>query len=98
MPTAGPRSCAAPQEPLLLPLPVALLHRLAFVVHLLAPSQRQLDLRLAPAVEIDRQWDERQALTRYCAVELGDFAVLQQQFPRSPRLVVLSVAVAIFGD
>ena len=45
-----------------------------------------------------RQRDERQSLARHRAVELGDFAVLEQQFPRPPRLVVEAIAVAVFGD
>src|SRR5437868_3503482 len=86
------------QQPLLLSLPVALLHRFALVIHLLAPRERQLDLGSAAAVEIERQRDEREALAGHRAVELGDFPVLEQQLPRPPRLMVEAVAVAIFGD
>src|SRR5215210_3536436 len=81
--TIAARSAIAPHQPLLLPLPVAVLHRLTLVMHLLAPGKRQLDLRLAPAVEVHRQGDERQALARHGPMQLGDFAGLQQQFPRT---------------
>src|SRR6478609_7264223 len=91
-------SAIVPHQPLLLPLPVALLDRLALVVHLLASRERQFDLGPAAAIEIKRQRDERQTLARHRAVKLGDFACLEQQFPRAPRLMIEAIAVAIFGD
>src|SRR4051812_8384502 len=91
-------STIMPEEPLLLAFPIPFLHRLALVVHLLAASQRQLDLGPAAAVEIDRQRNERQSVALYRPLQLGDFAVLEQQFPRAARLVVQAVAVAVFGD
>ena len=48
----GRRSATLPHQPRLLALPVAFLHRLALVVHFLAPGERKLDLRPAPRVEI----------------------------------------------
>src|SRR4051812_19577374 len=91
-------SAIGPEQPLLLPLPVALLDRFALVVLLLAPSQGELDLGPAAPVEIDRERHERQALALHRPLQLGDLAVLKQQFARPPRLVVESVAVAIFGN
>src|SRR6478672_10796325 len=95
---AGSASAIVPKEPLLLPFPIPFLNRLALVVHFLAFRERQFDLCPPPAVEIDRQRDERQALARHRAVKLGDFAVLEQQFPRPPGLVVQAIAMAVFRD
>src|SRR5215208_2662686 len=96
--TTAAKSAIAPHQTLLLPLPIAFLHRFTLVVHLLASRQRQLDLGPPAAVEIERQWDERQALARHRSVELGDFPRPQQQFPGAPRLVIEPVAVAIFRN
>src|SRR5437899_3111081 len=95
---AGAASGIVPEQALLLALPVAFLHRLPLVVHLLAPRQCQLDLRPPGAVEIHRKRNQRQPLARLRAVQLGDFAVLEQQFPRPPRVMVETIAVAVFGD
>lgn len=54
----GIGSGIVPQEPLLLPFPIPFLHRFTFVVHLLAASQCQLNLRPPTGVEVDRQGDE----------------------------------------
>jgi hypothetical protein len=91
-------SATIPHQALLLPLPVPLLHRFALVVHLLAPGQRQFDLRPPSAVKIDRQGHEREALAVHRSMQLGDFATLQQQLPLASRLMVEAVAVAIFRN
>src|SRR5258708_9259762 len=91
-------SSIAFQQSLLLPLPVAFLHRFALVVYLLATRQRQLDLGPAGAIEIDGQRDERQTLARHRAVELGYLAAFQQQLPRSARFVVQAIAMAVLGN
>src|SRR5918993_693908 len=100
-----PTSCAASRQmagstvlahqPLLIPLPVALLDGLALVVDLLAPRQRQLDLRPAGRVEVDRQRDQSQALAGDRTVQLGDLTALEQQLALPPRLVVEPVTVAV---
>src|SRR5688572_8312565 len=85
-------------QPALLALPVALFLGVTLVVHFLAPRDRQLDLGPPAAVEINRQRHERQALAGNRALQLGDFAGAEQQFPLAARLVVHPVAVAIFRD
>ena len=55
---AGVASGIVPQQPLLFPLPIPLLHRLALVVFLFAARQCQLDFGPATCVEIDRKRDQ----------------------------------------
>src|SRR3954452_25477486 len=95
---APARASALLEQPLLLPLPVALLDRVPLVMNLLAPRQRELDLGPAAAVEIDRKRNKREPLASHRALELGDLPSLEQQFARPPRLVVEAVAVTILGD
>src|SRR5438309_4106100 len=54
-------SAIASKQPLLLPLPVPFLHRLALVVLLLAAGERHLDLRAPAAVEINGQRNDGEA-------------------------------------
>src|SRR3954454_2098504 len=77
-PAGGLASATVSEQPLLLPLPIALFHRLALVMHLLTTRQRQFDLRAAAAIEINGQRNERQALARHCALQLGYLTVLEQ--------------------
>src|SRR3569832_2971140 len=91
-------SATTSQQPLLLPLPVALLHRLTLIVDLLAARQCKLDFRSATAVKIERQRHQCQSLASDRALKLGDLALLEQQFALAPRLMVEAVAVAIFGN
>src|SRR3954468_17542613 len=87
-PTGGLASATALHQPLLLPLPIALFHRVTLVMHFLAPRQRQFDLRPPAAVEIDRQRYERQPLARHRAMQLGYLTILEQQFTRSLGLMI----------
>src|SRR5690348_12499639 len=87
-----------PEQSLLLPFPVAFLHGLTLIMHFLTARQSEFDFRPACFIEVYRKWDERQSLTRDSALQLRDFPVLQQQLPQPLRLMVQSVAVAIFGN
>ena len=51
-------------QALLVALPVAVLHRLALVVQLLALGERELDLGAAPVVEIKPEQRERRGACR----------------------------------
>src|SRR6478752_5199735 len=75
-------------QPALLALPVLLFLVIALVVRLAPPRQRDLDLRLAPAVEIDAEGHDRHALAGDRAVQLGQLAMVEQQLARALGLVI----------
>src|ERR1700712_37567 len=79
-------------------LPVLFLLVLTFVLMLAPLGERQFDLRAAPAVEIDRQRNQRHALARHRLVQFGDFTFMQQQPAGAFRLMVFPVAVTEFRD
>ena len=95
-PLPAPSSAIVPEQSLLFALPVPLLLRFpALSCTFFAPRQRQLDLGSPAAVEIDGQRNRASGhMAGYRAVQLGDFAVLQQQLPLPSRLMVEAVAVA----
>src|SRR5206468_2317113 len=95
-PPAG--ASALLEQPLLLPLPVALLDRVPLVMNLLAPRQRQLDLGPAAAVEIERQRDEREPLASDRSLQFGDLAGLEQQLAGTARLMVKAIAVTVLRN
>src|ERR1044072_6950170 len=91
-------SAMVPHQPALLALPVLLLLIVALVVELAPLGQRDLDLGPAAAVEIDAERHQRHALAGDGAVKLGDLPVVEQQFARPFRLVIVAVAMAELGD
>src|SRR5687768_14790123 len=85
-------------QPALLPLPILLLLMLALVVRLAAARNGELDLGPAAAVEIDGERDERHALAHHRAEHLADLALVEEQFARPFRLVIVAIAVAELGN
>src|SRR5205823_13710439 len=57
------------------------------VVKLLTAAEPQLQLRIA-ALEVERQWDERQPLLLHLPTKLIYLSPVQQQLARAPRLDV----------
>src|SRR5207253_5281470 len=94
----GRDSAMLSHEPALLALPVFLFLIIPLVVRLAPARQRNLHLRPALAVEIDAEGHDRHALAGDGAVQLGELAMVQQQFARPLRLVIVTVAVAEFWD
>ena len=65
---------------------------------LLAFGQPEFYLGKAPLGEIDAERDEREPLLSCLAEELIDLLAVEEQFPRTERLVIHDVAVAIGTD
>src|SRR6478752_3386040 len=82
----------------LLTRPIALLLGLAFVVHLLALCQRDLDLGASAGVEIEPERHDGYAFALDALCELGNLARLQQKLARSLRLVIEAIASKIFRN
>ena len=60
---------------------------------------RDADLELCdPATEVQLQRDDRQALGRLQAEQLGDLVAVEEQLPRPLRRVVVAVALRVLGD
>src|SRR5690606_21127477 len=85
-------------EARLLALPIALLHRLALVVFALALGDAELDLGDAPLVEIERKRDQGDALALHLADQAIALALVQQQFARTPGLVIELARRLVFRD
>src|SRR5688500_14158555 len=92
-----PCSATIAQQTALLPLPVLLLLIFALVGGLAAFGERKLDLGPAAAVEVDGERDEGHALSGDGAVQLGDLALVEEQFAGPFGLVIVAVAVAEVG-
>ena len=65
---------------------------------LLAFGQPEFYLGKAPLGEIDAERDEREPLLFRLAEELIDLLAVEEQFPRTERLVIHDVAVAVGAD
>src|SRR5690606_2672549 len=91
-------SAALAHQPRLVALPVAVFDDLSLVVGLLALGEGQLDLGAPPAVEVDRERDQRHALALDRADHLLDLALMEQQLARPLGLVIEAVAVAELGN
>src|SRR3546814_2550536 len=70
----------------------------SLVVRLLALGEREFDLGAAAAVEIDRERHERHALPHHARVHLVDLTPVEQQLARTPRFVIVPIAVTEFGN
>src|SRR5437588_9826014 len=84
------------QRPFHLPLGVAVSHIAPFVPLLLAAGDRELDLDAA-VLEVEPRRDDRQALLTHLAVERVDLAAMQEELPRTHRLVVGTVSLVVGG-
>src|SRR3954468_16925223 len=86
---APTRACLASERALHLALELALLDRLALVADVLAPGQRDLDLR-AWALEVQARRHQRQALLLGLADQPLDLALVHEQLARALGLMVLA--------
>src|SRR5262245_4795512 len=84
-----PRRSAPPQGPLDLPLHRGLLHRLSFVVELLAAANPQQHLGLT-LLEVQLEGHQGEPLLIGFAGELADLAAVQEQLARPLGLVVVA--------
>src|SRR5271165_5362001 len=87
-----------PHQAALLPAPVALLHRLALVVQLLALGERELQLGAAALVEVKLERDQGHAFAVDRADQLVDLLSVQQQLARPLGQMIEAVGLQIFGN
>src|SRR5581483_7850860 len=92
------RSPLLAHEAALLPLPVALLLGVAFVVNLLAAREPELDLGDAASVEIELERHERHALALDGPEQFLDLALVQQQLARPGRGVSVTPRLRVLRD
>ncbi len=75
----------------------ALLDGLAFVVTLLALSNRKLDFCMR-SLKIDGQWNKRQSLLLDLCQQLTDLFFLQKEFARAEGIVVIDIPLLVRAD
>src|SRR5207248_11672214 len=87
-----------PQQPALLPAPVALLLGFAFVVQLLAFRDRQQELGATAFIEIKLSRDQRHAFALDRAHQLIDLLLVEQQLARPLRLMVEAIGLQVLRN